>query len=702
MKRSDFSREVLSRGAVVYVRQSTMAQLELNEESRRRQYALADQARHLGFGQVVVIDDDLGKSGSGSVERKGYQRLVAMVCAGEVGAVFCLEASRLARNGRDWHHLIELCGLVGTRVVDSDGVYDPTLPNDRLLLGLKGTMSEFELTLMRKRLHEALLAKAKRGELRISVPNGYVWPRDGKVEFDPDERIRAVIGMIFEKFDELGAARQVLMWLRDNDIEFPGHARQHGRMVLQWRLPSYRHVIGVLKNPFYAGIYAYGKSTTKVTVEGGKAKKSYKNRRSMADWTVFLQDHHPAYIDLDHFHRNQRVLAANSYVKGGGKPKAGRGGRALLSGLVRCRRCGRRMTVNYCGYKSRVVRYVCHHAHLSHGTALCQSFGGTRSDVVVANAVLAAVRPQAIEAAFHAYEASQQRADETARAKQLEVENAKYHVDLAERRYAAVDPANRLVASTLEQQWNEALEQLQAARARAVTEASQSVNCLPGQETLIGLAQDLQQVWQHAHDNPKLRQRLVRAAVEEIIADVDDETRVVELTIRWKGGHHSQISFTKPAPGEHTNRTGEASVAIIADMAGRWSDEHIAATLNRLGYRTGMGNSWTAQRVAALRNKRKIAAYASRRSDGEFVTMLEAQRILRISAHKMRRLIAAGLIPATQVVARAPWQIPAQALQAPEVHAFLEGRKTGQSGPCRSSGEDRQQVIPGTLDNGAA
>src|SRR6478736_3855212 len=314
---------ILRRKAVVYVRQSTQAQVETNLEGRRRQYELADLARHRGFSDVEVIDDDLGRSASGTVARPGFEKLVASLCAGEVGAVFCFDASRLSRNGRDWHHLLELCGLVGARVIDLDGVYDPCRPNDRLLLGMKGSISEFELGILRSRMLDAARSKARRGELRIPVPIGYVWHREIGLGFDPDLRVQEVTRGIFQGFRELGSARQVHLALKVEGVHFPRPSDGKRMTTFDWTPIRYRNVISVLKNPFYAGAYAYGKSVNRTQIVDGRARKTYGHYRPLRDCEILLKDHHEGYLDWEEFERNQKQLAANAYGRKDGA-KSGR------------------------------------------------------------------------------------------------------------------------------------------------------------------------------------------------------------------------------------------------------------------------------------------------------------------------------------------------------------------------------------------
>jgi DNA invertase Pin-like site-specific DNA recombinase len=360
--------EHLRRRAIVYIRQSSTGQVLHNQESQRRQYNLADRARELGFQKVVVIDDDLGRSGSGLVERPGFQRLVAEVCTGEVGAIFCIEASRLARNGRDWHHLIELCGMVNAVVIDPDGIYDPAVINDRLLLGLKGTMSEFELNLLRQRSLEAIRQKAGRGELQFLLPVGLCWTAAGKIERDPDQRVQQAIQLVFAKMIELGSARQVLLWFRQENITLPALPRDPGEPKMIWKLPVYNTILAILTNPVYAGAYAFGKTQARTMVVNGRARKTVGHRKPRPEWTVLIRGHHPGYISWEQYERNQALLAANAHMKSRMEPKAGRGGRALLAGILRCRRCGRMLHVAYTGIQSAALRYHCKGAHVNHGT----------------------------------------------------------------------------------------------------------------------------------------------------------------------------------------------------------------------------------------------------------------------------------------------------------------------------------------------
>src|SRR3984893_4930537 len=392
----------LARGAFIYVRQSTVDQLANNHESRLRQYGLAARARALGWTDVTVIDDDLGRSGSG-VSRPGFERLLAAICEGRVGAVFAIEASRRARNGRDWHTLIEFCGLVGTLIVDEDGIYDPRHPNDRLLLGMKGTMSELELSMFRQRSQEALKQKARRGAVVLGAPAGYGKVGRDRVEKNPDKRVQEALQLVFTKFAELQSARQVHIWLREEGIELPVKSR-HGEVHgVVWRLPAYNIVHNILTNPIYAGAYAFGRTKSRVSVEGGRKHIRRGVQKPMAEWDVLIKDHHAAYITWDEFERNLNAIANNAiFVSRALTRRAGRAGELLLPGLLRCGHCGRKLHVHYSG---KLGRYNCYGARTNHGAARCISISGLSIDAAISKEVLRVLKPFGIGAALKAIEA---------------------------------------------------------------------------------------------------------------------------------------------------------------------------------------------------------------------------------------------------------------------------------------------------------
>jgi DNA invertase Pin-like site-specific DNA recombinase len=673
--------DVLKRKAVVYVRQSTQAQVQLNLESQRRQYELVDEARRRGFRDVEVIDDDLGRSASGTVARPGFEKLVAWLCAGEVGAVLCFDASRLARNGRDWHHLLELCGLVEARVIDLDGVYNPCRPNDRLLLGMKGSISEFELGVLRARMFDAARAKARRGELRICVPIGYVWHREIGLSFDPDMRTQEAIRVIFNRFRQLGSARQVHLSLRADGFDFPRPSDGKRMISFEWTPIRYRNVISALRNPFYAGAYAYGKSENRTAIVDGRARKTYGHYRPLAEYEILLKDHHAGYIDWPEFERNQKQLASNAYRQKDGA-KSGRGGKALLAGLLVCGRCGRRLSVNYSGRSAQPV-YRCDRASVMLGQRRCMMFGGRRVDAAVVRELIHAVEPMAIEAAMLAERRHMESQVEQQRILELDLQKARYEASLAERRYAACDPDNRLIAATLEKCWEGTLRRVQECELR-LNAAKAPITTL-AKPDFAGIAEDLEAAWKTSSVTMRTRQQLLRTLVNEITADIDEAAREIVLTIHWKGGQHSELRLRKPRTGEHECSTPDDALAVIRSMASRWSDEDIAATLNRMRLPTGQGKTWTAHRVGSIRRVRGIHAYRSADKDGTWLTMREAAQQCGVSSHRIRRLIETGVLPGEQVVPGAPYQILAKDLQNERVVQAM-GRK---GRPCRFDGENQ-------------
>jgi len=580
--------------------------------------------------------------------------LVGRICEDTVGAVFCLDASRLARNGRDWHHLLELCGLARAYVIDSDGVHDPALPNDRLLLGLKGTMSEFELTLIRKRLVDAAVAKARRGELRIGVPVGYVWSRDTGLIMDPDRRIQDAVHTVFRLFDRLDSATQVLFHMRREGLLFPRAAKGTSTSQLEWRPPCYRNVISVLRNPFYAGAYAYGKSKVQTECIEGSLRKRYGRKRPIETWAVLTRDHHEAYIPWEAFEHNRERLSRNSYCQRAGSSKSARGGSALMAGLLQCRRCGRLLQVAYTG-RYNVPRYSCKQGQL-HGIAPCVAFGARRPDLAVGAEILLVVEPFGVDAALMAERDAISQVDEQKRAFELERQQAEYDVKLAARRYEQVDPGNRLVASELEARWNAAMVRLRECETR-LTAAPTSKEPVVDREALFSLASDLESVWKAPSTDMRTKQRLIRALVEEIVVDIDESNREVVLVIHWRGGQHSEVRVQKPRCGEHTMRNAPEVDQIIRQMGARWSDEHIAATLNRMGSTTPFGHTWDAARVGGYRRTKQISGYESALKDGHCLTMVEAAGKVGVSCYVIRKLIRDKSLPAKQYVFDAPWQI---------------------------------------------
>lgn len=643
----------LARRACVYIRQSTADQVQHNLESQRRQYALVDRARGLGWQEVDVIDDDLGMSGSGT-RRPGFERLLRALCDGQVGAVFSIEASRLARNGRDWHTLLEFCSVVDALLIDGEGVYDTRLTNDRLLLGMKGTISEMELASFRERAHSALMQKAQRGALFQRVPIGYVKAPDDRIEKDPDGRVRAAIELVFCKFAELGSVRQVYFWLSQQRIQLPvARGREDVREIV-WQAARYHAVLSVLKNPLYAGAYAYGRSKTTVRLENGQKRVVRHRRPRREDWAVLILDHHEGYISWDVYQSNQAVIAHNDNQRGGAVRGSVKHGGALLAGLLRCGHCGARLLAQYPG--PAVIRYQCSGYILNRDTSCCVMFGGLRADRLVSQQVLQCLTPLGIQAAIEAISTLQDAGDERVRHKALELEQARYEVTRARRQYDAVDPANRLVAAELERRWNLALttqtqlEQellnLQQSRERPLTEETR--------RELLALSRDVPRLWDDPYSSPEHKKRILRIVLKEIIVTCEGDT--VHLTMHWQGGDHTQVELQKVRTGRHRYVTDDDLVEIVRRLARVEPDARIASILNRNERRTTHGQSWTARRVCSLRNNHAIAAYSEgeRQARGE-LAVSEVATLLGVTPTTVLRLIRLKRLPATQACASAPW-----------------------------------------------
>ena len=660
--------EHLARAAVVYVRQSSLGQVEHHTESQRRQYSLADAARALGFASVQTIDDDLGRSGSGAVERPGFQKLVAGVCSGGVGAVFCIEASRLARNGRDWHHLIDLCALVGTVVVDPDGVYDPRLVNDRLLLGLKGTMSEYELTLLRQRGLAARESKAKRGELRFALPPGYCWNALGQIEMDPDERIYEAIRLMFRKFRELGSARQVLLWLVQARLQLPVMRQSPQGARIEWQPAAYHTILEILRHPIYAGAYVFGRTTQRITVIDGRARRTSGHEKPMPEWSVLIRDHHACYISWEEFEQNQKMIAENAHMQKRTDRKSARGGRALLSGLARCGRCGRMMRVFYGSHDGPAHRYQCRGNSDTGGGKICIGTGGVRVDRAVGNQILEAVSGHAIEAAIRAAEKVNVADDDVRLGLEKEIEAAQYEASLASRRYELVDPAKRLVARELEARWNNSLEKVEVLEQR-LSDLEAQAQRRPGidRESLFALAHDLPGVWNAPGADSRTKQRLTRILIKEVVFDLDDDANQIVLVIHWSGGRHTEVRVARVRSGRYPDDRHPSAVEVMRKLGGQWPDRELAVTMNRMRTQTLDGKAWTVLAVRELRDRLGISDFDPAATRVETITIDETAKRLKISIGSIKRLIREGVLPATQLMPSAPWQIPAAALESEAV-----------------------------------
>lgn len=677
---SKISADHLARRACVYIRQSTPDQVQHNLESQRRQYALADYARALGWQEVDVIDDDLGISGSGT-KRPGFERLLRELCDGKVGAVFSIEASRLARNGRDWHTLLEFCSIAGAVLIDSEAVYDPRLMNDRLLLGMKGTISEMEVASFRERAQAAILQKAHRGALVRRVPIGYIKGTQDRIEKDPDARIRASIDLVFRKFAELGSVRQVYFWLDQQELQLPVARGTEALREVIWQSARYHAVLSVLKNPIYAGVYAYGRSKTLVSIEAGQKRVRRQVQSRREEWAVLIEDHHESYIDWDVYLSNQTMIANNDNARGNAVRGSIKHGEALLAGLLRCGHCGAKLLAQYPGPST--IRYQCSGYLLNRDCSCCVMFGGQRADVLVSQQLMQSLTPIAIEAAIEAIDSLQDANDERIKQKAMALEQSRYEVVRVRHQYDAVDPANRLVAAELERRWNNALTALAQHEAELATlQQGRKQPLTKSQEReLQSLARDLPRLWDDPDSLPEHKKRLLRIALKEIIATSEGET--IRLILHWQGGDHTQIEFQKLRSGRHRFVTDEGLVDIVRTLARIEPDARIASILNRNQRPTAHGKDWTTKRICSLRHNHEIPVYreGERQSRSE-MSVSEVAVELGVTPTTVLRLIQTKELPATQACVGAPW-----ILRSADVERCVNARKNPGTPPTVDSAQ---------------
>ena len=655
----------LRRAAVVYVRQSSPSQLERNTESTQRQYALVNRAVELGFPRaaVVVIDEDLGVSGSGVAERSGFARLAAEVALGHVGLVLGLEVSRLARNNADWYRLLDLCAITDTLIGDGDGLYHPRAFNDRLVLGLKGTMSEAELHVLRARLEGGIRSKAARGELRRGLPVGFVWGEaDGEVRFHPDEQVCGAIRTVFARFAELGSVRATWLWFRAEGLAFPLQATTLGGPdQIRWVQPTYTAIHHVVASPVYAGAYVYGKTRHERYVTETGQVRTRSRRLPQAEWEVLIPDHHPGFIDWATYQANQARIAANIRPQAHQPGGAVREGAALLQGIAVCGRCGRRLATHYRGRRS-TPGYHCAGRTLVNGRGVwCLSVGGVQLDQAVAGAFLAALTPAGLQAAVAAAERLEADHDAALAQWRLEVERARYQATKAERRYLAVDPDNRLVARGLERDWEAKLAALAAAEAELASRERRRPRTLTAAErAAIGaLGGDVARVWSAPTTTDRDRKELLRTLLEEVIVNVDRDAAQAHLTMRWRGGAISQLDVALPRSHPPKIRTSEDTIALVRRLAAHYPDAQIAGILNRQGRRSARGQRFTASIVQSLRHHWAIprSQPPAEPPQGELVTITKAAELLGVVPSTVHRWLADGFIVGEQPTPGAPWRI---------------------------------------------
>jgi len=656
--RSKITQAHRHRRAMVYVRQSTAGQLEHNHESRARQYALRERALELGWpaASVTIVDEDLGRSGASVDGRLGFQELVAEVGLGQVGLVLAIEVSRFARRSADWHQLLDLCALTGTLIADQDGVYSPHDFNDRLLLGLKGTMSEAELHLIRARLTGGLRNKAERGELEQNLPVGLDRDDDGRITLAADEQVRHAIDRVFAVWRQVGSARQVVAELLAEGQRLP--RRAVGSRRVRWAPATYPAVHDFLTNPAYAGAFVFGRTREEKSIDEHGRVRRRTVELPLEQWSVCLPEHHPGYVTWEQYLATRQRLRANMRPRGEGGGAAREGG-ALLQGILRCGRCGRRMQVGYSGNDGRSPRYKCIHARNFQGGQRCQSIGGLRLEKAVANAFLEAITPAGVRASAEAIGEIERAHQERLAGQRLAVERAEFEAGRARRKFDACEPENRLVGRTLERALEEALAELEREQHKLSELERQRPEPLTSAErqALASIARDLPRLWTADTTTPRDRKELLRTLISEVIVTVHEAPRRAAIEIIWEGGARTELTVALVQRGPETRRTDEDTIELIRRLAAHHPDDQIAAILAKQGHVTGTGLPFTAPRVKQTRERQQIPTAPRPDPDGNLLTIDQTARELGVTNTTIYRWLRAGLLPGEQATPHAPWRI---------------------------------------------
>ena len=640
----------LERGAYLYIRQSSMRQVIENVESTKRQYGLRGRATALGWrdDQVVVIDDDQGESGASASWREGFQRLVSDVGIGRAGIVMGLEVSRLARNNADWHRLLEICALADTLILDEDGVYDPASFNDRLLLGLKGTMSEAELHVIKARLRGGILNKARRGEYRCPLPTGFTYDEVGEVRFDTDAQVRETIAYFFETFSRLGSASQTVKAFRKEGLNFPSRLRNKNPTIFQPLTIS--TALRTLNNPRYAGAYVYGRRQYRRAVDGRKLLR----KRESNDWLACIPSAHPGYITWEHFQQNLATLEANGRGYEAIRASPPREGTALLQGRAVCGRCGRRLRVHYAARLGRLdAWYVCDRAHGSLGEPNCQSIAGPPVDEAIGRLIADRMTPAAVEMVLEIRKEIEARHAEADQLRRRAVERAQTDADLAQRRFMLVDPANRLVADMLEREWNDKLRALASAREERERGRSQDQFALDDavRDRLIAMTTDFSTLWRDSFLPNRERKRLFAYLIEDVTLIKIATEGTTKVHVRFRGGMTETLTTQNPKSSAQQVKTEKAVVELVDTLLDEHVYSEIADILNQKGIRPGgcarrgkAADRFTDLRVAYLSHQYQLRPRYDRLRDRGMLTKAEITVRLGITESTLKRWADHGLL----------------------------------------------------------
>lgn len=661
----------LRRRGIVYLRQSSLQQKRNNLESQRLQYDLVNRARSLGWQTVEVIDVDLGSSaGLGAAERGGFEQLIAAVALGEVGIVLSREASRLSRTDKDWCRLLEVCQVFGTLIGDEHQVYDLDQMDDQLVLGIKGTLSVVELKILKLRMQQGLEAKARRGELRRRLPSGYVYSATGEVVKDPDVRVREAVALVFRKFRELWSARQTYLWLHDQGIELPVHQWTGSRLRVTWKLPTKLFIVGMIRNPFYAGAYCYGRHAREARVEAGRVVKRIGRLRPAEECRVFLPEHHEGYLDWATYADNLRILRRNARATEPDETVAAiRSGKGLLAGVLRCGHCGRRLHVRYWGRAGTSPRYLCAGETQNTGP-YCITFAGEPVDRRVSEEILKVISPLGVAASLEALEGAQVRGEDETRQAHRRVEQLEYEARRAFEQYDEVDPRNRLVALELERRWNGKLEDVERARVvLADRERERQVLTDALRARIRELGEHFGAAWNDSRCPVELRKKIIRTVLEEVV--IRREGADLQLVLHWKGGAHTAVTLRVLGRRER-HRTPAEALEVIQQLTPRYSDEQIAAVLGRLGLRTGKGRRWTTSSVATVRHRYQLPGNGRGEPCTEVFNLKKAAAYCGVSNYTIERLVERGVLKNDQTIPLAPWEIRRADLDAAPVRAILQ------------------------------